>query len=72
MEQDNKNNASDEFCAYPDLMMFCGGIASACSAVESNFSIVKWWSLTNFSHEGILHCEQFEKLSEITDDTELK
>ena len=59
---------------YPNLMIFCGGIAFAfpkMATVKSDFSVVKWKNnkfcshLTNFSLEGILHCKQFEKLSEI-------
>ena len=62
-------------------MHFCGGIASAfpgTSTVESDFSIVKYekdeyrMSLTDFSLEGILHSKQFEKLSEIPLNHELK
>ena len=61
--------------------MFCGDITSAfpgTATVESDFSVVKWEkdefrrSLTNFSLEGTLHCNPFEKLYEIPFPTEQK
>lgn len=56
---------------FPDLVQFCGGIASAFAntgTVESDFSVVVYEkdkyrsNLTDLSLEGILHSKQFKKL----------
>ena len=55
------------------LMDFCGGLASLfpnTSSVESDFSILSWekdeyrLSMTDLSLEGIMHCKQYEQLSD--------
>jgi hypothetical protein len=55
---------------FPELMEFCGGLVSPFpnTAVESDFSILKWEkdlhrsNITPFSLEGILHCRQIRSL----------
>jgi len=56
---------------FPELMEFCGGLASAfpnTATVESDFSVLKWEkdlhrsNITPFSLEGILHCRQIHSL----------
>ncbi len=56
---------------FPELMEFCGGLASPfpnMAIVESDFSILKWEkdlhrsNITPFSLEGILHYRQIRSL----------
>jgi hypothetical protein len=56
---------------FPELMEFCGGLASPfpnMATVESDFSVLKWEkdlhrsNITPFSLEGILHCRQIRSL----------
>ncbi len=56
---------------FPELMEFCGGLASPfpnTTIVESDFSNLKWEkdlhrsNITPFSLEGILHCRQIHSL----------
>ena len=55
-------------CRFPNLMQFCGVIATlfpGTSTVESDFSILRWEkdgfrkSLSDFGLEGVLHAKQF-------------
>ncbi len=52
---------------FPELMEFCGGLASPfpnTTTIESDFLVLKWekdlqrLNITPFSLEGILHCHQ--------------
>ncbi len=56
---------------FPELMEFCGGLASPfhnTATIESDFSVLKWEkdlhrsNITPFAFEGILNCHQIRSL----------